>query len=134
SPSCSCNPGCTITGNGTVFIQHGITSTCDPFKAKGTRKIVISDGGKLAVTGNVEVRDNSQLDIANGDTCLINGDLLVHGNGSRDVEGYLQAAGDVTTSAIGSVCGTGMTGVWGSISGSGWCMGLSVLPVEMLFF
>lgn len=86
------------------------------------------------VTGDVEVRDNSQLDIAAGDTCLIDGDLLVHGNGSMDVEGYLQVTGDVTTSGNGSVCGTGITEVWGNISGSGWCMGLSVLPVELLSF
>lgn len=132
--SCSCNPGCSVAGNKTLRILHSITTSCDPLEIYGNVDFIMEEGGDIVINGDLNVYGNADYIINENSTVTVNGDLNVYGNAEIELSGSLTVNGDVDVSGSGSVCGDGNAEVSGTITGSGWCYSITVLPIELLSF
>lgn len=128
------NPGCVVNGNVDLFIKDSLITDCNPLLINGNADFEIVEGGKLVINGNLEIFGNADFDIADQASLIINGNLTVSGSGAMDLEGDLTVNGNVIVSGNGEVCGSGSASVTGSISGDGWCFGISTLPVSLVQF
>ena len=137
--SCSCAPDCSIGNNEDVYIEHVMTTTCDPFEVEGTGSLTIRSGGSLVLPDNASLIGNGDITIDFGATLYVAGDFDVSGNGDVTVNGDLIVVGDLNTAGSAAICGTGSISYGGSITGSGVCGTISTtqsntLPVELLYF
>lgn len=123
-----------MTASNSVFIEHSISSGCDPFEVYGNATFTLRNGGSLTIDGDLDIYGNATVEVDSTSSLTINGDLNVAGNGEMVLTGTLVVNGDVDVSGSGSVCGTGLASVSGSISGSGWCYEVTVLPIELMSF
>lgn len=128
------NPGCVVNGNVDLFIKDSLITDCNPLLINGNADFEIVSGGKLIINGDLEIFGNADFEIEDLASLVINGDLKVSGSGAMDLEGDLIVNGDVVVSGNGEVCGSGSASVTGSISGDGWCFGISTLPVSLVEF
>lgn len=131
-PSCSCTPGCAVTGRTEVTVQHQITSACNLSEIYGNTVFTVSEGGQVIIEGNLEVYGDAQYNIAPEGAVTVNGNLNVYGNGKITLSGSLTVKGDVKVTGNGKVCGQGNAVVSGGITGAGWCYSISVQPTELL--
>lgn len=100
----------------------------------GNVDFIIRNGGKLEITGGLEIFGNATFEIDPTSRLTINGDLEVAGNGELVLDGDLIVNGDVEISGNADVCGNGNAQVSGSISGDGWCYGINVMPIDLISF
>lgn len=128
------NPGCIINGNVNIYIADSLETNCDPLIINGNAEFEIEDGGNLIINGDLQISGNAEFDIEDDAALTINGDLDVTGSGELDLSGDLTINGNVNVTGNGSVCGSGTANVSGTIAGSGWCLGVSTLPVELVHF
>ncbi len=132
--SCGCNPGCAVGNNENVYIEHAMTSSCDPLDVSGTGTLTVRNGGSLVISGDGGLTGNGTFVIETGSSVTVNGDLDISGNGTLTVDGTITVNGDINMSGSAEVCGTGTVSVTGTITGSGPCPTVTVLPVELLYF
>ncbi|CAN5560314.1 hypothetical protein BH23BAC1_BH23BAC1_21840 [soil metagenome] len=137
-----------------------------PFKLRG--EVEIQNGGKLTITdgntGNLEVfgeldvkkggllnvkkdlnfKNNSEVEIEEGATVLVEGDFINSNNSDKvEIDGKLEVAGNFNNGNNGKIEGDGKISIAGSCSNSGEVFGVDgtcagirnlTLPVELLFF
>lgn len=128
------HPGCAVHGEMNVYIEDSLTSTCLPLLVNGNANFILRNGGHLEITGDVEVHGDARFIVDKSSSLTINGDLQVAGNANFNLEGKLLINGDISVIGKGEACGAGDALVTGVVSGNGWCLSLSVLPLDPVQF
>jgi hypothetical protein len=132
--TCTCNPTCNISVAGQI--AHVVTVTsCANFDISGGVTVDLINGGDLNVTvsGKFTISGGSQLNVAAGDTVIVNGNLELSGGSSILNNGYLVVYGNVKLTGSSTICGTGQGYYTGVKSGTGWCF-TGTLPIELVSF
>jgi hypothetical protein len=142
TPLCpgTCQPNCSFGSSGVLNIKNVVTvTTCSSgLSITGGATINLTGStSKLTVTGNVSMT-TSYINIAAGDTLIINGNLTLTSVATITVSGYIRINGNVNTSGNSSICGTGNGNYTGSLIGPagtpGWCFTPSPLPIQLYSF
>lgn len=125
-------PTCTSGGKTSIHIKDSLVSLCDKMVLSGDAKLVVTNGGELHLKGQMEVLGNAQIVVEKGGILTIGGQLVLTGSSKLQLEGSLSVNGNIEVKGKAFACGNGNAKVGGRVAGSGWCLDLNVLPIEML--
>lgn len=123
--------GCAMAEKSVYRIAHEVHQRCDKAKIFGNSQIEVLEGGQLTLDGDLQLYGNALIHVHAGGKLIINGDLKVAGNANFLVDGSFTCAGFIDISGHGMACGNGTAEVFGSISGTGWCMSLETKPMQL---
>jgi hypothetical protein len=132
--TCTCAPTCNLSI--AAQIQHHLTVTsCPTFDISGGVTVDLNNGGDLivSVSGKFTISGGSRLNMAAGDTVIVNGDLELSGGSTIQNDGYLVIYGNLKLTGGSSICGTGQGYYTGTKNGNGWCF-TGTLPIELVSF
>ena len=133
-PRAGINPGCKLSEGFYVFIEDSLISECNPMLLSSDAKIIIRNGGKLEVNGDLKLSGNASISVDANSSLTINGEIVVSSKAKLTINGSLNAHGNITILESGQVCGNGQAKVSGSVSGSGWCNTIHLSPIELIDF
>ncbi|MEQ9188824.1 MAG: hypothetical protein RLP15_13905 [Cryomorphaceae bacterium] len=131
-PVVSEQPTCTSSGKTSIHIKDSLVSLCDKMVLSGDAKLIVTDGGELHLKGQMEVLGNAQIIVEKGGILNIGGQLVLTGASKLHLEGSLSVNNNIEVLGKAIACGNGNAKVGGRIAGSGWCLDLNVLPIEMI--
>ncbi len=133
-PRSGINPGCALKTGITVFIEDSLISECNPMSIDGNAQLLISNGGKLEVNGDLRLSGNASITIDANSTLTINGEITLTKEAHIIIDGRLNAHGNIRIAEGAEVCGSGNANVSGTVSGKGWCNTIHLLPIELIDF
>ncbi len=133
-PRTGINPGCKITSGSEVLIEDSLITECNPMIINEMGRVLVRNGGKLEINGDLEIYGKAILDIDPSSTVTINGQLTLSGGAQLIIDGNLNAHGNISVTGSANACGNGQANVSGAISGKGWCNSIHVLPIELIDF
>ena len=133
-PRSGVNPGCKLTTGIKVFIEDSLISECNPMLLDGDARLILRNGGKLELNGDLKLSGNALITIDPNSSLTINGEIFISGKAQVTLNGNLNAHGNITITENSQVCGNGKAKVSGAVSGKGWCNSIHLTPIELIDF